>query len=88
MPYFLSTQFGQQLRAARRDRHLSQTDLAQKAGLHRNLVSRMERGENVGIDEIHKAAQALGFRLGLEESIRPTWENATAMFGDEDDTSS
>lgn len=81
----LSVSFGKALRKARKERALTQEQAAQKSGLNRKIVLRIEKGENVGIDEIHKLAFALGFTLSLSETIRPTWENAREFFFGDDD---
>ncbi len=85
MAFCLSEDFSKQLRAARRDRKLTQNEAAHRAGITRALVIRIEKGENVGVDEVHKLAFALGFTLALSESIRPTWENARSFFMDENE---
>lgn len=53
--------FGRRVRGLRQARGLSQEGLAERAGLHRNYVGGIERGErNVGLDNIHALAGALG----------------------------
>ena len=52
--------FAANLRATRKERGISQEELADLAGLHRTYVGSIERGErNVSIDNIERLATAL-----------------------------
>ena len=56
--------FGRAVRKRRRELDLSQEDLAERAGLHRNYISDIERGDrNPSLENIQKLAKALDTKV-------------------------
>jgi transcriptional regulator with XRE-family HTH domain len=61
----LRQRFADNVRKFRKERGLSQEQLAFEAGLHRTYISGIERGvRNVGLDNIGVIARALGVSPG------------------------
>ena len=53
--------FGQRVRALRMKKRISQEELADRCGVHRTYMGRIERGEtNITLTNIHKVARGLG----------------------------
>lgn len=67
--------FAENLKALRKAQHLTQEQLAEKASLHINYVSAVERGlKNISIQNIDKLARALGVTMRVlvdESDMRP-----------------
>lgn len=63
--------FGTEVRKCREGRSLSQEQLAERAGVHRTFVGRIERGEtNITLQNILRIARALGIKASrLLESL-------------------
>lgn len=57
-------QFGQRIRQLRKEKQLSQEQLAEITGFHRNYIGMIERGErNPALVNIEIFAQAFGLKL-------------------------
>lgn len=58
--------FGESVRELRKEKEISQEELADRAGVHRTYIGMIERGEkNITIVNIQKIAKALG--VGIRE---------------------
>ena len=62
----IPTAFGQIVRDLRQKKGLSQEDLADRSGLHRNAIGLLERGERAPSIE---TLFALGYGLGIKPSM-------------------
>ena len=57
----LYTQFGRQLRTARRDAKLTQQDVAERVGLTRTSITNIERGiQHINLYQLYLLAAAVG----------------------------
>jgi transcriptional regulator with XRE-family HTH domain len=56
----LAVKFGEKLRTKRKERSISQDDLALKSGIDRSYVGRIERGEvNITLEKVYQLATVL-----------------------------
>lgn len=70
--------FASRLISARKAIKMNQDQLAKKAGVGRDLIIRMERGENVGIHNVLAVVSVLGKRLILQNDAESTSEGLDA----------
>ena len=62
--YKINKQLGKRIRRFRKENKLSQEDLADKVGIHRTYMGKIERGEsNPPVHTVEKIARALKIRL-------------------------
>ncbi|MHB8348577.1 MAG: helix-turn-helix domain-containing protein [Acidiferrobacterales bacterium] len=65
-PDTLTRDLGRRVRVLRAERGWSQEVLAELAGLHRNYIGHVERGEiHVSVVQLARIAQAFGLRPGV-----------------------
>lgn len=64
---------GEQIRQARKDRHLTQTALATALGMSRATISQLERGtvQDIGIRKVVRLLEYLGLTLQVRPKGRP-----------------
>ena len=69
---------GRKIRQLRRQRRLTQVELAEKIGIHQSDLSRMEQGEyKVGLDTLLKILQC--FDLGIGEFFDESSRSGTIL---------
>ncbi len=72
------------LRATRRERKLTQQALAEHAGVARRTVTNAEHAGNVGIRELCRLANALGYELVLRPTAAVVLEELNDIFRDDE----
>lgn len=65
-PASLASQAGALIRAGRRARGWSQTELAERAGMNYRTISNIERGANTSLETLEMLMGLVGIRLRLE----------------------
>lgn len=60
-----TVEFGEHVRRARQDRGFNQDELANRIGVNRMTISRLERGESVSVDIALRALSECGMALAL-----------------------
>ncbi|WP_091998218.1 helix-turn-helix domain-containing protein [Paraburkholderia lycopersici] len=72
------------LRAKRRERKLTQQAVADKAGVARRTVTNAEHAENVGIRELCRLVNALGYEVVIRPMDTVILEDLNDIFRDEE----
>lgn len=81
----LPDQLGHQLRAHRQALGLSKSELAQRAGKVREVIYRLEAGEDSTVSSLLAVLGALGLALRLEPVGLPTADEVARRFRIDDD---
>lgn len=81
----LPDELGRQLREHREALGMSKSELALKAGKVREVVYRLEAGEDSTVSSLLAVMGALGLVLRLERSGLPSAREVAARFQDDDD---
>ena len=84
----LPDELGRQLRARREALGLSKSTLTDKAGQVREVVYRLETGEDTTVSSLLAVIGALGLVLRLERAGLPSANEVAARFMEEDDDAS
>ncbi len=83
----LACDLGAALKTQRQAAGLSVTDVASRAGKVRDVIYRLENGEDTTVSSLMAVLAALGLSLHLDKAGLPSLEDVQARFGavDEDD---
>ncbi len=65
----IESEIGKRLESVRLNQNISQQDLAEKAGVSRRTISRMENGQGVSFNTLIRVMRALNFTNQLEDLV-------------------
>ncbi|MDR2219479.1 MAG: helix-turn-helix domain-containing protein [Methylobacillus sp.] len=82
---YLLSELGSALKAQRKAAGLSKTKLAQHAGKVREVIYRLESGEDVTVSSLLAVLGALGLTLQISKDGMPTMQEVAARFAQDDD---
>ncbi|MEX3957313.1 helix-turn-helix domain-containing protein [Trinickia sp. EG282A] len=72
------------LRSTRRERKLSQQVLADRAGVARRTITNAEGAENIGVRELCRIVNALGYELVIRPMDTVVFEELSTVFRDDE----
>ncbi|HMO48271.1 MAG TPA: helix-turn-helix transcriptional regulator [Rubrivivax sp.] len=79
------SELGELLRQRRENLHLTKKAAAQRAGRVREVVYRLERGEEASVSSLFDMMRALNLVMRIEPAGLPTMEEVAAAFNKDDD---
>jgi transcriptional regulator with XRE-family HTH domain len=81
----LSDELGRQLRIRREALRMSKSELADKAGKVREVIYRLESGDDTTVSSLMAVLGALGLAVRLEPVGLPSAEEVARRFQDDED---
>jgi HTH-type transcriptional regulator / antitoxin HipB len=82
----LSSELGDALRQRREELGFSKTAVADRAGRVREVIYRLERGEEASVSSLLDVLRALNLVMRIEPAGLPTMEQVSAAFNKDDDS--
>lgn len=84
----LPIELGQAIQRARKAGRLKATDIAARSGRARNVLYRLERGEDVTVASLFDILRSMGLTIRLERLGMPTLAEVAERFAQDDDDAS
>jgi len=81
----LPIELGQAIKRARKEGRLKAIDIAARSGRARNVLYRLERGEDVTLASLFDILRAMDLTIRLERLGMPTLEEVSERFGQDED---
>jgi HTH-type transcriptional regulator/antitoxin HipB len=85
-----SVALGEAIKTSRKERKLKVTDIAARAGRSRDILHRLEKGQDITVHSLFDLLRAMGLVIRIETAGLPTLEEMRARFAaeldDEDDS--
>lgn len=81
----LLDELGEQLRHTRESLDMTKSELAERAGKVREVIYRLEAGEDTTVSSLLAVLGALGLSMRLERVGLPTAEEVARRFREDDD---
>lgn len=81
----LQDELGEALKAQRRAQKMSKSELASRAGKVREVVSRLELGQDTTVSSLMAVLGAMGLALRLEKVGLPSAAEVARRFQEDDD---
>jgi transcriptional regulator with XRE-family HTH domain len=76
---------GTALKGLRRERKLKAIDIAGHSGRSRDVLNRLEKGQDVTVHSLFDILRAMGLCVRIENAGMPTLEEMQARFSEQDD---
>ena len=81
----LAKDLGAAIKAHRKSQKLKTTDIAAHAGRSRDVLNRLEKGEDITVHSLFDLLRAMGLTLKLEKAGLPTLDEMRRRFAEDDD---